>query len=417
MRSDLHARRTPRATAFVSATLGVATLVLASAMSLWPVEAQAGLSQKVGVPLKAGLDAAAKGRYPEAIAKIREADAVGGKSSEEQFKINEAFCNVYTRKGEWGSAGAACEKGLNSGQLSGAAASQRVKSLASIYLSGGNRAKALEYANRYLKSTGGSDPDMQGLIGGINYQSGNYKAAINSTNSAIKAAQAAGRRVDQNWLYILLNSYIKLGDSEGVSRTSTNLVRLFPSQDNWKRLTVSLRKQVANDDSVAMHVYRLMHELNLMDRADIFAEAAIVGIQTDNPAEALKFMERGFTNKVLKDAPGSRDLRILADAKKRAAEQQAALPGLEAKAAAAPNGDASVKLAEAQLAFGQVDKAVASARQGLSKGTTLKDDAQLALGRALMAQKNDAEARKAFNAVTGKNAGAVAKLWAIRAGQ
>ena len=376
------------------------------------------ISPKVGTPLKAGLDLAAKGRTQEAIAKLREADAVGGKTAYEQGQVNEAFCSVYLRGRSFNNAAAACEKGLSSGALSGGASNERLKTLAQIYFQTQPRdlKKTVDYANRYLKATGGRDTSMHFLIGQAYYLAGNYKASVASMNQAVKIAESSGRPVEENWLRYLLDSYTKLGDIDGVTRTTTTLVRLYPSKDNWRRLTVALRKQVSSDDNMSLEVYRLMYELDLMDRADVFTEAAIVGIQTGAPGDSLRFMERGFSSKVLENADVARNQRILADAKRRAEEQQKALPALATQVAGTPSGDDDIRLAEALITYGQAARAVQVAQTALPKATN-KDAAYLALGRAQLAAGNGAEARKAFQQVKGQDASAVARLWAIRAGQ
>jgi hypothetical protein len=413
----LMARRTPLATTFMA--LALVAVLAAGLPQTANAQGAVKLSPKVGTPLKAGLDAAAKGRFQEAIAKLKEADAVSGKTAVEQQQINEAFCSVYLRARSFNNAAAACEKGLNSGALSGSAANERLKTLAQIYFQTQPRdlKKTVDYANRYLQATGGKDTSMHFLIGQAYYLAKNYKASVASMNQAVKLAEAAGRPVEENWLRYLLDSYTKLNDVEGVTRTTTQLVRLYPSKDNWRRLTNNLRRQVSNDDNLSLQVYRLMHELELMDQASVYTEAAIVGIQTGAPGDALRFMERGFSTKVLENNELARNQRILADAKRRAEEQQKNLPALEQQASAAAKGDADIRVAEAYLAYGNPDKALAAAERGIKKGVDNPDAAYLALGRAYLAKGNGAEARKAFQQVKGQDAAAIARLWTIRAAQ
>jgi hypothetical protein len=405
---SIHRARLRRAAA-AAALIALAPVALAQ---------QNTVSAKVGAPLKEALDLSAKGQGQQALAKLKEADAVSGKTAFEQQQVNEAYCSVYLRLRNYGAAGPACEKGL--AQLSGTAANERLKSLAQIYFQQGpgrDLKKTVDYGTRYLQATGGRDPAIHFLIGQAHYYSNNHKAAVASFNTAIKNAQAGGQKVNENWLRFLQDSYNKLGDTAGANNATAMLVQMYPTPDNWRILTSNLRRQVGNDERAELNVYLLMYELDLLDRADTYSEAAIVAIQAGVPGEAVRIMERGYSTKVLAAGDQARSQRIMTDAKKRATEQQAALDRLDQQAAASPDPKANVRVGEAWLSFGDTDRAIAAANRAIAKGGSNLDEAYLLLGRAYVAQKNGAEARKALAQVKGDSYAQIAKLWSIRAGQ
>ena len=104
------------------------------------------------------------------------------------------------------------------------------------------------------------------------------------------------------------------------------------------------------------------------------------------------------------------------DARTRLKAQEQNLAKLAQAAAASPRGLESVQLAEVFMSYGQTDKALATAQQGLKKGGLPDtDDAWMLIGRANVAKKNGAEARKAFAQVKGKDLGSIARLWGIYA--
>ena len=81
-----------KASFVLSAALAVAGYAgLAGSLLVIPVtaEAQQKVSAKIGVPLKAAQDAIARKRWDAALGKIKEADAMGGKTAFDQYKINE----------------------------------------------------------------------------------------------------------------------------------------------------------------------------------------------------------------------------------------------------------------------------------------------------------------------------------------
>src|SRR5690606_28203028 len=171
------------------------------------VYAQTGkVSAKVGEPLQAGMNAANQGQFAEALAKLKEADAVSGKTAFDQLQINEAYCSVYARQRNYNAALTACEKSITSGQLTGGKANERLKTLAQISFQTQprNLRKTIDYADRYLKATGGSDASMHFLAGQAQYLGGNYKAAVASMQNAARLGEQAGRRPEENLLRYLL---------------------------------------------------------------------------------------------------------------------------------------------------------------------------------------------------------------------
>ncbi len=375
---------------------------------------EAKVGPKVGKLLQDALTASKQKRNNEALAKLKEADAVSGKSGIEQFKIAEMYGYVYLQQKNYPAAAAAYERTLNSGQLTPAQTNDRIKQIAQLSFPRDVN-KTIEYTTRWLKATGSKDPDMYAMLGQAYQLGGNDKAAISATEIAVRNAQAAGKRPDENWLRILLKSYGNLNDSAALSRLTTALVTLYPTKENWQLLSSALRKQAQGDDRVALNVYRLMGELDLIDEPRLFTEWAIFSIQAGLPGEALKTMELGYARKVL-GADDSRNQRIMNDARTRMKAQEQTLAKLEQTAIASPKGLADVQLGEVFMSYGLPDKAIAAAKRGLKKGGLPDtDDAWMLIGRGQIAKKNGAEARKAFSQVKGKDLGSIARLWTIYA--
>ena len=376
-----------------------------------PAFAADSVSKKVGDPLEAAIKAANKGQYSQALASAKAADAVSGKSALEQHKINETYGFIYLKQRNYAAAATAYERSLTSGQLPANKVNDRVKQLAQLnFQAPRNLTKVIEYSTRYLQATGGRDSSMQAMLGQAYQMSGNDKAAVTSVQNAIRVAG----KPEENWLRILLKSYGNLNDAKGVNDTTQTLVRLYPTQDNWRLLSSELRRQASGDDRTALNVYRLMGQLDLMDKPEIYTEAAIVAIQSGLPAEAVAIMERGYTNKAFGPKEEARSQRILADARKKAAAQQPLLGQLTQTATSSTAGRDEVLLGEVLLSYGQVDKAVAASKRAIQKGAN-PDEVWMLVGRCQVQLKNGAEARKAFAQVKGEGAASVAKLWGIYA--
>ncbi|MDP2324936.1 MAG: hypothetical protein Q8N51_13035, partial [Gammaproteobacteria bacterium] len=364
----------------------------------------------VGDPVEAAIKAADKGLFSQGLACAKAADAVSGKSALEQHKINETYGFIYLKQRNYAAAATAYERSLTSGQLPANKVNDRVKQLAQLnFQAPRNLNKVIEYSTRYLQATGGRDAAMQAMLGQAYQMSGNDKAAVTSVQNAIRVAG----KPEENWLRILLKSYGNLNDTKGVNDTTQTLVRLYPTQDNWRLLSSELRRQASGDDRTALNVYRLMGQLDLMDTPKIYGEAAIVAIQSGLPAEAVTIMERGYANKAF-DSKDERSQRILADARKKAAAQQPLLGQLTQTATSSTAGRDEVLLGEVLLSYGHVDKAVAASKRAIQKGAD-PDEVWMLVGRCQLQLKNGAEARKAFAQVKGEDAAPVAKLWGIYA--
>lgn len=389
---------------------------LVSGSLLMPVVAHAEaakVSKKVGDPLNDGLDAAKKGRYPEALDKLKVADSVAGKTAYEQYLINEAYGFVYLKQRKYSAAAAAYEKSLNSSAMPANQVNGRLKQLAQLnFQSPQNLKKVIEYADRYLKAVGGQDAGVQAMLGQAYQLSGNDRAAVAAINQAIKVAG----KPEENWLRILLKSYVSLGNAKGVSDTTQRLVRLYPTQDNWRLLSNELRRQAQGDDRTALNVYRLMRGIGIMDNPQVCQEASIIAIKSNLPAEAVSTMEYCIANKVFGTDKEPRSQRILADAMKRSAAQEPTLASLTSAAGKSASGEDSLKLGEILLSYGQADKAMAAAKQALAKGAPA-DSVWMLIGRAQIVLKNRNEAVKAFSRVKGADASSVADLWGVYAGR
>jgi len=400
-------------------SLLVISLAIAASLSVGgllapaPALAQAKVSKKVGDPLAEALALGKKGQYAQALTKLKAADAVSGKTAFEQFKINETYGFIYSQQRNYAQAAVYFEKSLNSGQLPAGQVNDRLKQLAQLnFQAPRNLNKVIDYSNRYLKATGGGDAAMHAMLGQAYQMTGNHKAAIASVQNAVRLSGKPA----ENWLRILMQSYLALGNAEGVAATTDKLINLYPTNDNWKLMAGTLRKQAAagGGDQVAIDVYRLMAALDLLDKVDDCHEAAILAMETKVPAEAVQFMEKCYAKKVFGPADEARSQKILADARKRMAAQQPLLGKLSQQAAASKSGQDELNVGSVLLSYGQADKALAAAKRAVQKGAN-PDEAWMLIGRSQVQLKDGAAARKAFSSVKGAEAATVAKSWGIYA--
>ena len=124
--------------------------------------AQSGLRPEVGKPLQAAQDLIKSGKYREALAKVREADAVGGKTANENMTIERMRLAAASGAGDADTAAKAFE--TVGGSVGGADKLRMIESIAGTYYRAKEYAKAMQWYQRYFKEGGTSGANRTLLI-------------------------------------------------------------------------------------------------------------------------------------------------------------------------------------------------------------------------------------------------------------
>jgi tetratricopeptide (TPR) repeat protein len=94
----------------------------------------------------------------------------------------------------------------------------------------------------------------------------------------------------------------------------------------------------------------------------------------------------------------AKNYRLLSQAWTLAAEDEKAIPALQAAAKLSDEGELNLRLGNAHLNLGQYDECVAAIQDGIRKGGIKSpDNAQISLGMCLYNQKKYTAAKTAFN--------------------
>jgi len=129
--------------------LRTACLALVAAGPLTALQAQ-GVRPEVGTPLTQAADLLRGGKAKEALAKVREADNVSGKTAAEQLTIDRMKAAAAQRAGDHTTAIQALESIY--GKTSGAEQGQVAEQLASAYAQMKNNAKANDWLNKAIQA-------------------------------------------------------------------------------------------------------------------------------------------------------------------------------------------------------------------------------------------------------------------------
>jgi hypothetical protein len=411
----------------ISLALGVTAL--GSALVLAPQAAQAQdkkdekkkeapkVSPKVAKPLKAAQDAMGQNDWDTALAKTLEAKALPELTEQDKYQIEEFLSYIYLKKQDYKNAAAAYDALLASGLLPPEQLVERLKVATPLNFQIQNYPKAIEYGNRWIEAAGAPVPDAESLVAQAYYIQDDFPNALKHAQAAIDSARAAGQPVKEAWLQIKLGAQNEADDQAGVAATLAELVQEFPNHKYWEQLLGVTQQVDETDDRVTLNLYRLMLEVDALRRDSDYVEMAQLAMEAGVPGDAVKVLDKGFTNKVLEQEDVARRRSLLQEAKTAAAADQKSLPTLDSEARNAKTGEADVGLGTAYLSYDQYDKAVEALKRGLQKGSVKRpDEAQLLLGAALLKLNQQDEAVKAFEAVPDSSKYArVANLWELYA--
>jgi tetratricopeptide (TPR) repeat protein len=411
--SDLKRHASSRAV-FLTAAFA---LVLSFFATLAPVPAAAAeFSKEVGQPLQDAQAAIKKGKWDAALASIKKAQAVPNRKPAEDHAINEMLAYVLLNQRNPAGAAAVYEQSIEKGLTPQSKVSERYKTIAQLYAQARQYPKAIDYGNRYLKSNNG-DAEMHWLVAQSEYSTNDCKQAVVSTQHAISAARRAGQSPKIDWLRMKLTCL--KDDRQAMRETREEMVRYFPSKENWDHLLMTMCGTDAVHERAKLDCYRLMLEVDVLKKPDVYSEMAQIALESGMPAEAARIMERGFANNVFPERDKARHTRLLTQAQEQARVAQNDLAKLQAQANADAKGGGDLQLGGAFMSLGQYDKAVEAIQRGIKKGGIKHvDEAHMMLGRAYIKLKQKEQARRAFNAVADHSPLAeVAQLWTVYAQQ
>jgi tetratricopeptide (TPR) repeat protein len=400
-----------RKAAFVlSAAIAAASVFGATALLLPATAvAQQKVGTAVGKHLKTAQDAIQRKKWDQALAAIRQAQAVDTKTAFEQYKINELLWYVYLQQGRNLDAARLLEQQMASGLMPAGEKVERTKTLAQLYFRAGNYGKAIQYANQYLKAAPGSQ-DMQLLIAQSYYQQKDYKSAL----AAAERMTKSGQRPSEDVLQLMLRSSYEINDQAGTTKALEMLIKYYPSQDTWQRLLDGYIAQTKHDDEL-LSLYRLAEDVGALTKARQYTDMSQGLVVAGFAIEGQRVIEKGLAAGVFQGEEQGRAQRTLEAAKRRADAERAQLPRAAAQLAAATTGAQMYAVGKLYFSAGDYANAAAAIAKALAKGGLQDTDgAELLCGIALSRQGKSAEAEKAFATIKDPKMAQVANLWVMK---
>ena len=391
-------------------TLKVLFVALVCAGVLATANAQ-GLRPEVGKPLQQASELLKAGKAKDALAKVREADAVGGKTAAEQLMIDRMKGAAAQRAGDNAAAIQAYEAVFP--KLPASESGQIAESLAFAYSANKDWARTNQWIQK-AQALGSNSAQLKQLQAYALGQSGDFSAVARESAAAVAAAEGAGRRPDEGDLLRLADAQLRTGNPNGQAGTLEKLLFNYPKKEYWGIYLNRLERKPGFSPRFALDVMRLKLATGNLSKSEDFVEMAQLAIQAGYPAEGKAIIDKGFDAKALgvgAEAERHKRLRDLANTKlaesKASIEARAAAPGTD--------GNELVQLGYAYVTLGQADKGIGLIEQGIAKGSLKRpDDAKLRLGLALLQTGKKAKAVQTLRSVQGNDGAAdIGKLWAL----
>lgn len=396
----------------------IAALGLSAVSSLVPTSAMAQAAETVkpaiGTLLHDASELAKAKKYKDALSKLRDADAVAGKTAYESYVIESTRGSYAMSAGDKETAVKAYEAVVSSSRLNATQKLAMYEALGGTYYTLNNLAKASTWYNRYL-SEGGDDPKIKQMVTQISFQNGDCAKVSKDITANVRAEEKAGHNPVEGDLQMLANC--SKNDKTAYVVAMEKLTTYYPKRDYWKDLLNRLPARPGYSERLLLDMYRLKEELGLISTLDNYMEMSQLALQVGLPMEAQKIIDQGYKAGVLGvGAEAARHKRLKDMAVKNVAADAKALQQEMAEATAAADGTALVNLGFAQVTAGQSAKGIALMEQGIAKGgLSHPADANLHLGIAYLWAGKKTEAIKAFKSVQGTDGAAdLARYWMIQ---
>ena len=406
------------------------------------VQAQESVRPDIGRPLQQASEMIRAQRFKEALNKIREADAVGGKTANETYMIERMRIAAASGAGDVETAARSFE--TVSGRVSAAERLKMVESLAGAYYRAGKYSQAMQWGQRYFKE-GGTSGSIRTLLIQSQYLSGDFQGAARELTTEIQQAEKAGNAPGEDRLKLLVNAALKLNDTNTYVYALERLVTYYPKKEYWVDLLSRLQRKPNFSDRLALDTYRLSLATGSMgpsarppeagpipsgDRprsadegsssraANDFMEMAQLAVQAGFPAEAKQVLDKGFEAKVLgQGAEAERQKRLKDLVDKKIAEEKAGREAAIAEAQGQKDGTALVNAGMNLVFNGDKAKGLQLMQQGIAKGNFKRpDDVKLHHAIALLNAGETAKAQQTLKTVSGNDGTAdLARLWTLYA--
>ena len=375
------------------------------------------LRPEIATPLQAAQELVRAGKFDEALARIREAEAVPERTPSERLAIDRLRGVAASGAGDVPTATRSFEAVVAAGGIDAADRARLTQALALLYFQSKDFPKAATWAARYLQENG-THADMRWLLIRAQYLADDWASAARELRVDVDGGLKSGVAPPLERVQLLANSYTKLGDNAGYVYALEALLAFYPKKEYWADAIRRVETKPGFADRLALDALRLRQATGVLGAGADYSVMVELALAAGLPAEAKRVADQGFASGALgTGADADKQKRVRDTAAKQMAEDQKQLPQSVKAATAAPDGTALVNVGFVYVSDGQFDQGIALMEQGMQKGGLRRpDEAKLHLAIAYLAAGQKAKAIAAFRDVGGTDGTAdLARLWSIHA--
>jgi len=371
-------------------------------------------------PFNAAQDLLKANKPQDALAKLKEAEAIGNLTPFEAYLVVRVRGPAEYAAGDLASAAKDFDAVLASDKLPAADRPTIMKAQAEILYTDKQYGPAAAAMQRYFDA-GGDDPQLRDLLPQSYYLAKDYPNAAKAFLAAVNAQVAAGQVPSEKTLRLLASAQSQNSDDDGYAKTIERLAVYYRKGEHGREYWADVIQRASHveklSDRVYVDVYRLKAAaLGQVADSERLSYAALA-YRAGFPSEAKRLLDDGLARKAFGGTDAAEAAKLQPQVNKAAAQDKAQAAANEAAARSAPNGEALVSLGLVTALDGDAAHGVALIQAGIAKGgLKAPADARLHLGIAQYLAGSYAEAGKTFDAVgTTGGVGALAHAWSLLA--
>jgi len=378
-----------------------------------PVPAQEAVRAEVGRPLQAAQELIKARKYQEALARVRDADAVSNKTANESYLVERMRLAAASGAGDLGTAAKSFE--AVAAKVAPADRLKMIESLADSCYRARDYAKSMQWSRRYFKE-GGTSTTMRTLLIQSQYLVGDFAGAARELRVETEQAEKGGAVPGEDRLKLLVNATLKMNDTHGYVWALEQLVAYYPKKAYWVDLLARIQRKPTFSDRLTLDAYRLSLATDSMSTANDYMEMAQLSLQAGFPGEAKQVLDKGYAAGALgKGDQAERHKRLGDLVIKKVDEDKKTQSGNLADAGSARDGTALVNTGFGLIFSGDKARGLQLMERGMARGNMKREnDAKLHLGIAQLLAGQAAAAQATLKRVGGTDGTAdLARLWLL----
>ncbi len=435
VRAVAHARPTPLATAVSAAVSKALSTALHTALQTAPAlvlalafvltsgaalaqGAPATLRPEIAPPLVAAQKALGDKQFDEALAQLRAADAVAGKTAYETYLVERLRFVAAAGKRDAPLALRSIEAALATGQAEPELRATLMDQASNTAYGLKDYERTVQWARRAIEAGATGSVTSLRLAQALYFQ-GQHPAAGQALDALATRQRAAGEAPGEPQLRLQASNLLKMNDDAGYAGVLEDLLLAYPKPAVWSDRLARLSRQSGFDDRLMLDLMRLGQRVQAWETPQAQAELVELALQAGFVNEARGYLDAAYAKGLLGQGPDAARHQTLRQRVQSLSAADRAAGAPDARALAARDAAFVFSTGWDQYTAGRQPEGLALMQQAVQRGLSKNpDDARLRLAGALAASGQTEPARAMLIAVrdAGHRDGLsdLARLWLLQ---